>query len=313
MKLIIQIPCLNEEENIAKTLADLPKEIAGISSIETLIIDDGSNDNTIIAAKNAGADHVVSFKKHKGLACAFMAGLNLATSKGADIIVNTDADGQYRGEDIPKLIEPILKGDADMVIGQRDIEKIKDFSFIKKRLQRLGSWVVRQISGTKVLDATSGFRAYSREAALRLNVLSDYTYTIDTIIQAGKKDLALSFVNIGRNPDVRRSRLIRSIPGYISQSCATMLRIHAAYEPLKTFSMVGAAIFILGSALAIRFLYFYFSGDGSGHIQSLIFGAVLLIVGFQIAMIGLAADLIANNRKLIEESLYRIKKKEFLS
>ena len=310
LKLIIQIPCFNEEKILSQTLKDLPTSIAGIERIETLVIDDGSSDGTIRVAKEFGVNHIVRFKKHRGLACAFMAGLNVALEQKANIIVNTDADNQYQGQDIPKLIRPILEGEAEMVVGQRDIANIKDFSFVKKQLQKLGSWIVRHVSGTKVLDATSGFRAYSKEAALRLNVMSDYTYTLETIIQAGKKDIALAFVPIGRNKDTRRSRLISSIPSYIMRSVATIVRIYSIYEPLKIFTLIGGILSSVGLLLGIRFLCFYFAGNGSGHFQSLILAAILLIIGFQIGIIGLVADLVAANRRLIEENLYRIKKKE---
>ncbi len=309
MKLIIQIPCFNEEKTLPATIKDIPRRIDGIDEIEILVIDDGSSDETAKVAKELKVNHVVRFKKHRGLAHAFMAGLNTALEQKADIIVNTDADNQYRGQDIQKLIRPILRSEADMVIGQRDISNIKDFSLIKKIFQKIGSWVVRRISGTKALDATCGFRAYSKEAALQLNVMSDYTYTLETIIQAGKKDIALAFVPIGRNRDVRRSRLISSIPNYIMRSIATLMRIYATYEPLRTFSIIGGLLFLAGLLIGVRFLYFYFIGNGSGHIQSLILAAVLLIVGFQIAIIGLAADLIATNRRLIEDYSYRARKR----
>ncbi len=312
LKLIIQIPCFNEEDILLTTLKELPMRLSGISKIETLIIDDGSNDKTVSLAQEFGVDHILSLKKHKGLACAFMAGLDASLGAGADIIVNTDGDNQYQAKDIVKLIEPILKGQADMVIGQREVQKIDDFSFTKKILQEIGSWVVRQLSGTKVKDATCGFRAFSREAALRLKVTSNYTYTLETIIQSGKKDIALSFVPIGRNKNLRKSRLISSTFNYIIRSAATIVRIYALYEPLKTFTIISSGIFSLGLILALRFLFFYFSGNGSGHIQSLILASILLIVGFQIAIIGLVADLIAANRRLLEDALYKIKKKELM-
>jgi len=310
LTLIVQIPCWNEEKTLAQTVRDIPKTIPGIAKVEILVIDDGSTDHTVEMAKNCGVEHIVKLINHKGLAKAFVAGLDASLKFGADIIVNTDADNQYRGEDIPKLIGPVLKAEADMVVGQRDMSSIKDFSFIKKHLQKLGSWVVGQVSGTKVLDATCGFRAYSKEAALRLNVISDYTYTLETIIQAGKKGIPLAFVPIGRNRDRRKSRLISSIPNYILRSAATMVRIYSIYEPLKTFSLIGGLLFSAGLLIGVRFLYFYFTAGSSGHIQSLILTAVLLIVGFQIAIIGLAADLIGTNRRLTEDYLYRVKKKE---
>jgi len=310
LTLIVQIPCWNEEKTLAQTVRDIPKTIPGIAKVEILVIDDGSTDRTVEVATSCGIKHIVRFTNHKGLAKAFTAAVDVSLKLGADIVVNTDADNQYRGEDISKLIRPILKAEADMVVGQRDMPSIKDFSFIKKHLQKLGSWVVGQVSGTKVLDATCGFRAYSKEAALRLTVISDYTYTLETIIQAGKKGIPLAFVPIGRNRDRRKSRLISSIPSYILRSVATIVRIYSIYEPFKTFSLIGGLLFSTGLLIGVRFLYFYFTGDSVGHIQSLILAAVLLIVGFQIGIIGLAADLIAVNRRLAEDYLYRVRKKE---
>ncbi len=310
MKLIIQIPCFNEEKTLDLTLRDLPKNIDGISSIETLVIDDGSTDNTIETARKNGVDHIVSFRKNKGLARAFMAGLDASLKLGADIIVNTDADNQYSGKDIAKLVRPILDGEADIVVGERDIDNIEHFSFLKKKLQRIGSWVVRQVSGTEVPDTTSGFRAYSKEAALHLNVISNYTYTLETVIQAGKKNFAIMHTPVETNEKTRESRLISSLPSYLKKSAATILRIYAMYEPLKVFLTAGIIFFGLGTGLGIRFLYFYFFHDHSGHIQSLILSSILLIIGFTIMVVGLLADLISANRRLIEDALYRLKKIE---
>lgn len=311
MKLIIQIPCLNEEKTLPLTLADLPKHIDGIDEIETLIIDDGSSDGTVEVARKRGVNHIVRLTNRKGLAEAFMAGLDASLKLGADIIVNTDGDNQYRGSDIARLIRPILAGKADMVIGDRQVERVVYFSPVKKKLQKLGSWVVRHVSGTDVPDATSGFRAYTREAALRLNIISKFTYTLETIIQAGKKNIALSHIKVATNGKLRESRLFNSIPSYLKRSIGTIIRIYTMYEPLRTFATIGAVVFFGGFLVSLRFLYFYFFADkGGGHIQSLIFSAVLMIVGFQVGLIGLVADLIAGNRRLIEDCLYRMKKVE---
>ncbi|MCG3155194.1 MAG: Undecaprenyl-phosphate 4-deoxy-4-formamido-L-arabinose transferase [bacterium] len=313
MKLIIQIPCLNEEKTLPLTLADLPRHLPGVDAIEYLVIDDGSTDRTSEVARQHGVHHLVRFASRKGLAEAFMAGLDACLKLGADLIVNTDADNQYRGQDIEKLVRPILERKADMVIGDRQVENIAHFSPLKIRLQKLGSWVVRHVSETSVPDATSGFRAYSREAALRMNVISRFTYTLETIIQAGKKHIALSHVQINTNGKLRESRLFTSIPDYLKRSIGTIFRIYLMYEPLKAFSWIGGVVFALGLTGAGRFLYYYFTGDGGGHVQSLILSAVFMIVGFQIVMIGLVADLIAGNRRLQEDALYRIKKLELLS
>ena len=310
MKLIIQIPCLNEEHSLPKTLEDLPKQIEGIDSIETLIIDDGSTDKTVEVAKKLGVHHVLQFTNNKGLAKAFIAGINQSLKLGADIIVNTDADNQYFGGDIVKLIEPILKKDADIVIGDRQVETIRHFSPVKIFLQKFGSWVVRQLSGTEVPDATSGFRAYSRDAALQLNVVSDFTYTIETIISAGKKNLAISHVPVKTNTKLRESRLFPSIRVYLQRSLVTMLKVYSMYRPLRLFTLSGGTTFLLGFAIGCRYLFFFFLGQTEGHIQSLILSAILLIVGFQIIMMGIAAELISVNRKLLEDIQVRIKKDE---
>jgi len=310
VKLIIQIPCLNEEHTLPKTLADLPKEIEGVDSIEILVIDDGSTDKTVEVAKSLGVHHILQFTNNKGLAKAFISGINESLKLNADIIVNTDADNQYFGGDIAKLIQPILKKEADIVVGDRQVETIRHFSPIKIFLQKFGSWVVRQLSGTEVPDATSGFRAYSRDAALQLNVVSDFTYTIETIISAGKKNLAITHVPVKTNNKLRESRLFPSIKVYLSRSLVTMLKVYSMYRPLRLFTIAGGTTFLLGFAIGCRYLFFFFMGQTEGHIQSLILSAILLIVGFQIIMMGIAAELISVNRQLLEDIQLRIKKKE---
>lgn len=311
MKLIIQIPCYNEENTLPDTVADLPAAIPGIDEIEYLIINDGSTDGTVAAAKRCGVHHIVSYSKNKGLAGAFMTGIDACLRLGADIIVNTDADNQYCGKDIEKLIRPILSGRAEMVIGERPISEIDDFSPLKKFLQKLGSFVVRKVSGTDVPDAPSGFRAYTRESAMKLNVVSRYTYTLETIIQAGDKCVALESVQIRTNPKIRKSRLFKSMGGYIKRSVGTMFRIFLMYKPFKVFAAVGGFVFAIGVLLGIRFLAYYFSGGGMGHIQSLILAAILLIIGFQTFTIGLLADVISANRKLIEDVQYRVRRLDY--
>ncbi|HNR67320.1 MAG TPA: glycosyltransferase family 2 protein [bacterium] len=310
MKLIIQIPCFNEAATLPLTLKDLPRKIEGVDTVEILVIDDGSTDNTYEVARQLGVDHIVRMTKNQGLAKAFVTGLDACLRLKADIIVNTDADNQYAGCDIPLLIDPILHGSADVVIGDRQTDGIGHFSWTKKRLQSLGSWAVRQLSGTQVADATSGFRAISREAALQMNVLSRFTYTLETIIQAGKKNLAITDVPVHTNSQVRKSRLFSSNWSYIKRSIATITRIYTLYEPLKIFSYIGALIFAVGLIIGLRFIYFYLFYSGSGHIQSLILAAVLLIVGFQVFIMALLADLISFNRQLLENVLYRLRKME---
>lgn len=310
MKLIIQIPCLNEEHTLPQTLADLPKEIEGVDSIEILVIDDGSTDKTVEVARNHGVHHILRFTNNKGLAKAFIAGINESIKLDGDIIVNTDADNQYYGGDIPKLIEPILKKEADIVVGDRQVETIRHFSPIKIFLQKFGSWVVRQLSSTEIPDATSGFRAYSRDAALQLNVVSDFTYTIETIISAGKKNLAITHVPVKTNKKLRESRLFPSIRVYLKRSLVTMLKVYSMYRPLKIFTIAGGISFLLGFAIGCRYLFFFLMGQTEGHVQSLILSAILLIVGFQIIMMGIAAELISVNRQLLEDIQLRIKKKE---
>lgn len=310
MKLIIQIPCYNEAETLPETLKHLPKHINGVDAIETLIIDDGSLDATSEVARNNGVTHVIRLTKRKGLATVFHTGLDACLKRGADIIVNTDADGQYKGEDIPRLVQPILENKADIVIGNRDIEQVKQFSFIKKRLQRLGSWVVRQLAGSTIADATTGFRAYNKEAALRLNIISEYTYTLESIIQAEHKNLAIANITIQTNRVDRPSRLFKNIPEYIKRSIVTIIRVYAMFNPFRMFLTLGTIFLTLGVIIASRFLFYYFMGNGSGKIQSLIFAATFLIIGFQLLVVGLVSDLISANRKLIEETLLRVKKIE---
>ena len=307
---MIQIPCFNEEETLPITIGDIPKFFDGVDEVELLVIDDGSTDKTVEVARSLGVHHIVRLTKNKGLAESFTAGIDACLRLGADIIVNTDGDNQYCGEDIQKLIDPILAGEADVVIGNRQVAEIRHFSFVKKRLQFFGSWVVRQLSGTQIPDTTSGFRAFSRDAALRMNVISKFSYTLETIIQAGKKNIVMSHVPIRTNKQLRPSRLFSGMFSYIKRSMATILRIWALYEPLKMFLYMGSVVFGTGFLIAGRFLYFYLSGQGGGHIQSLILSSVLMIVGFQIIMIGLLADIISANRRLIEETLYRLKKME---
>jgi len=310
IKLIIQIPCFNEELTLPETIGDLPDKIEGIDSIETLIIDDGSTDRTIEVAKELGVNHIIRNTNNRGLAKSFRKGLDACLGLGADIIVNTDGDNQYAGGDIPKLVQPIVDGKAEIVIGDRQTHKIKQFSAFKKFLQKLGSRVVRQLSGTDVPDVVSGFRAISRDAALKLNIISPYSYTIEMVIQAGKKNMAIAHVPVSINPKTRESRLFKSIPSFVGRQLSSMIRMYAMYEPLRVFFYIGLIISIIGALPVIRFLYFYFTGDGSGHLQSLVLGGVLLIIGFITFMIGLVADLISFNRQLTEITLEKIRKIE---
>jgi glycosyltransferase involved in cell wall biosynthesis len=310
MKLIVQIPCYNEEKTLSETIADIPKKIPGVDQIEVLIIDDGSTDKTIDEAKKSGIKHFVKHTKNKGLARSFQAGLDACLRLGADIIVNTDGDNQYKGQDIPKLIQPILDRKADIVIGDRQTGTIPHFSNTKKKMQKIGSFVVRLLSDTSVPDAVSGFRAFSREAAMQMNIVSSFSYTIETVIQAGKKDLTVKSIPVGTNSKTRDSRLFNSIPDFVTRSAGTMIRMYTMYQPLRVFFYIGSLLIIFGMIPSVRFLYYYFSGTGAGHIQSLIFAAILFIVGFQVLMIGIVADVIGFNRKLIEETLLRIKRIE---
>ena len=311
MKLIIQIPCYNEAETLEVALNDLPKQIDGIDEIEYLIINDGSKDNTVEVAKNWGVHYVVNFKCNKGLAKGFMAGLDACLRQGADIIVNTDADNQYCGADIEKLVRPILDGKADIVIGERPIDDTEHFSPLKKKLQHIGSWTVRVASKTDVPDAPSGFRAYSRQAALKMNVVNEYTYTLETIVQAGRNKMAITSVPIRTNPELRKSRLFNSMFGYIKKSMLTIIRAFMMYKLLRFFTIIGSTIFLIGLILGIRFLVFVFMGESGGHIQSLILASTLLLLGFQTFISGLQADLIASNRKLLEDIQERVRRLDY--
>lgn len=310
LKLIIQIPCYNEEQTLEIALNELPKHIEGIDEIEYLIINDGSIDNTVEVARNWGVDYIVNFKQNRGLAKGFMAGLDACLRNGADIIVNTDADNQYCGEDIEKLVKPIVEGKTDIVIGARPIDQTQHFSPLKKKLQHFGSWVVRKASNSDVPDAPSGFRAYSREAALRLNVTNEYTYTLETIVQAGREKIAMTSVPIRTNSELRPSRLFQSMYGYVKRSMLTIIRSFLMYKPLRFFCIGGGVFFLIGVGIGIRYLVFLMQDSSTGHIQSLILAAVLMIIGVQTIIVGLSADLISSNRKLLEDIQYRIRKME---
>lgn len=310
MKLIIQIPCYNEAETLTIALDALPRHIDGIDEIEYLIINDGSDDATEAIARAWGVQHVVHFKRNLGLAKGFLAGLDLALRNGADIIVNTDADNQYCGADIEKLVKPIIEKKADIVIGERPIDEIKEFSWIKKKLQRLGSWFVRTASRTDIPDAPSGFRAFSRHAAMRMNVNNEYTYTLETIVQAGRNRMAIMSVPIRTNPELRKSRLMSNMYAYIKKSVLTVLRAFLMYRPLQVFTLIAIIFMFGGTVIGIRFLYYYFTNQGSGHIQSLILATTLIIIGVQTFLLGLQADVISANRKLLEDIQFRVKKLE---
>ncbi len=311
MKLIIQIPCYNEAETLEIALNDLPKQLEGIDEIEYLIINDGSKDNTVEVARKWGVQHVVNFKQNKGLAKGFMAGLDGCLRNGADIIVNTDADNQYCGEDIQKLIQPILDGKADIVIGARPIDQTEHFSYIKKKLQHFGSFVVRKASNTDIPDAPSGFRAMSREAAMHINVVNDYTYTLETIVQAGREKMAITSVPIRTNGELRPSRLFHSIFGYVKKSMLTILRAYMMYKPLKCFTYLASLPIAVGLLIGFRFLYYMAMRQSGGHVQSLILACTLIIMGFLTFMIGLVADVIAANRKLLQDTQYHTRKSEY--
>lgn len=310
MKLIVQIPCYNEEQTLAQTLVAIPRNIPGIDTVEILIIDDGSADRTAEVAVSERVDHLVRHKQNLGLAHAFRTGLDACLQQGADIIVNTDADNQYEGADIPSLIAPILAGEADMVIGDRQTASIPHFSPLKKFLQRLGSGTVRKLAGIEVPDAVSGFRAFSREAAIRLNIVSNFSYTIETVIQAGKRNLTVVSVPVRTHATKRPSRLFRNIPHFIRNSLTTMVRMYAMYKPLRVFFYIGATLAAVGMLPIIRFLYFFLTGTGAGHIQSLLLGSILVLMGVLAWLIGLVTDLISFNRQLLEMTLERVRRIE---
>lgn len=313
MKLIVQIPCYNEAEHLPATLAAIPRQVPGMDSVEILVIDDGSDDDTTAVALAHGADAVLRFRGRQGLARVFKAGIDASIRAGADIIVNTDGDNQYDGSEIPKLVAPILAGEADMVVGDRDPGTVRHFSLAKRLLQRLGSWLMRRLSGTTVADSTSGFRAYSREAALRLNVINDFTYTLETLIQAGNRRLRIVDVPIQARHTPRRSRLAPTTFHYLKNAGGTMARAYAMYEPMKVFFYAAVAFLLSATAIGVRFLFLYFGQTaGAGNVQSLILAAILAIVGFQLLSLGLVADLMAANRKLLEEQLYRSRRRDSL-
>ena len=313
MKLIIQIPCYNEADTLPETVAALPGSITGIDEIEVLIVDDGSADGTLEIARGLGVDHIIRHAHNKGLAATFTTGLEACLNHGADIIVNTDADNQYCADDIASLVEPILAGRAELVIGDRDVTSVAAFSPIKRQLQRAGSWVVSQAAGFPIPDATSGFRALSREAALRTLVLSKYSYTLETLIHAGAQGIVVEYVPIRTNFPTRPSRLMRNMPHFIGNAVGSILRSYSTYRPLRVFSTLGGMMLLAGLIIGIRFVYFFISSNGTGHIQSLILAAILLILGFQVMLIGLLSDLIGSNRRILEELLYRMRKYESAS
>ncbi len=301
MKLIIQIPCYNEAGTLAIALNALPRKITGFDKVEWLIINDGSTDDTVKVAKECGVDHIVSFKHNQGLAKGFMAGITECLKQGADVIVNTDADNQYEAQDIPKLVSPILVDKAEYVIGARPISQTSHFSLSKKMLQKIGSWVVRKASNTNIPDAPSGFRAMSRECAMQINVYNNYTYTLETIIQAGQKNIAITSVPIRTNEDLRPSKLLSSIPNYIKRSVITIVRIFVVYKPFRFFMSIAVVLFAIGFLIGLRFLYFYFTGEGTGHMQSIVLAGVLMGMGVQTGLIAFVADLLGVNRRLLED------------
>ena len=310
MKLIIQIPCFNEADQLPTTLADLPREVPGVDVVEWLVIDDGSTDETISVARAHGVHHVVRLTNNKGLAAAFQAGLDACLKLGADVIVNTDADNQYYGGDIPKLVAPILAGKADMVVGDRETDQIEHFSPLKKQLQRLGSAVVRRASGTNVPDTTSGFRAYNREAALQIQVVSKFTYTLETIIQAGKMLVAVEHVPISTNEKTRESRLFPSMWAYVRRNAGAIFRVYSLYEPMRVFFIAAAAVALPSAVIWARFLYFFFSGEGEGHVQSLILGSTLMVIAVQLVALGVVGDILAGSRVLQQRMLERVRRVE---
>jgi glycosyltransferase involved in cell wall biosynthesis len=311
VKLIIQIPCYNEEAVLPQTIRDLPRALPGVDEIEYLVVDDGCTDCTAQVARELGVHHIVHLKHNQGLASAFSAGIDAALQAGADIIVNTDADNQYRGEDIAELVRPILEGRADIVVGDRGVAAAEHFSPVKRLLQRLGSWVVGHAAGIPIPDAVSGFRAFTREAALRLTVLGEYTYTLETLIQAGARRMAVVYVPIQTNPPIRQSRLISHTSSFLTLSAIAILRFYIMYRPLRVFLVIGGTLIAVGIVLGVRFLYFLAVTVGSaGHTESLILAAILIIIGFQVCLIGLIADLVRMNRKMLEETLYRVRRSE---
>ena len=311
MKLIIQIPCYNEADTLEMALNDLPTELEGIDEIEYLIINDGSRDMTEEVARQWGVHHIVNFSQNKGLARGFMAGLDGCLRNGADIIVNTDADNQYYAEDIQTLIQPILDGKADMVIGARPIDETEHFSKLKKILQHFGSWAVRRASNTNIPDAPSGFRAMTREAAMHINVVNDYTYTLETIVQAGREKIAITSVPIRTNPELRPSRLFRGMWSYVKKSIVIILRAYMMYKPLKCFTYLSVPPIAIGLAIGMRFLYFLVTDGGGGHVQSLILACTLIIIGFLTFMIGLVSDLMASNRRILTDTQYHVRRMEY--
>jgi len=310
MKLIIQIPCFNEAEQLPATLADLPRELAGFDEIEWLVIDDGSSDRTVEVARRHGVDHIVRLTSHMGLAAAFQAGVDAALKLGADVIVNTDADNQYDAAGIPALVQPILNRESDVVIGNRSVETIEHFSPTKKRLQRLGSAIVRRASQTSVPDVTSGFRAYTRDAALQMQVVSKFTYTLETIIQAGKLAIAVGDVPVRTNPQTRPSRLFPTTWSYVRRNGVAIFRVYTTYEPLRVFMVAAGIAALVGAAVWIRFLYFFVTGSGRGHVQSVIFGSTMLVVAVQFAALGVVADVLASIRVLVQRTLERVRRVE---
>jgi glycosyltransferase involved in cell wall biosynthesis len=309
-KLIVQIPCYNEEATLPQTVADIPRSIPGIGKVEIMIIDDGSTDATVEVARRIGVDHIICHRNNRGLARTFRTGLDSALKLGADIVVNTDGDNQYPGWQIPDLVRPILEGKADIVVGDRQTHKIAHFSATKRFLQRVGSFVVRSLSGTAVPDAVSGFRAMSRDAVIKLNIVSSFSYTIEMLIQAGKKHLAVTSVPITTNSKTRESRLFKSIPKFIERSLSTMLRMYTLFQPLRVYFLIGGLLSVIGVVPILRFLYFFFTEDGAGHIQSLVIGGTLLILGFVTLLIGLLADLVNFNRQLLEITLEKVREIE---
>jgi len=310
MKLIVQIPCFNEELTLPETVRDIPRVIPGIDCVEILVIDDGSSDRTVEIARQIGVEHIVHNKKNLGLARTFRNGIDACLNLGADIIVNTDGDNQYYGPDIAKLVEPIVAGRADMVIGNRETGKIEHFSQSKKYLQWFGSGVVRKLAGIWVPDTVSGFRAFSRDVAIRLNIVSSFSYTIETVIQAGQRGFAVESVAVRTNPKTRDSRLFKSIPNFINSQLSTIVRMYTMYQPMRVFFLIGTGLTVLGVLPILRFLFIYFTGDGSGHLQSLVLGGVLVTLGVVTFLIGLVADLISFNRQLLEMTLEHVKRLE---